>query len=171
MCQVAIKQFLQENDALADVYYRYTNNRYDGLTALEQYRGEEFMTNINTPTVGFFTKSPGFGVCGPEAVSASGAVDAKKCKVDFNRHHDAEHASPRYFFYFWRPDLFPGFADAMPSGTITDVDRDGNRLLRQLHDNLDANFERVASNSLFHVYDLHKKKTAVPPTSFGNEIR
>jgi hypothetical protein len=65
---------------------------------------------------------------------------------------------PRYFFFFWSPDLFPGFADDVPSYTIIGDSRGGDSLIQRLRDRLDAHYTLLHTDHLFRVYDLQKRK-------------
>jgi hypothetical protein len=149
-----------ETAQLREIIHRWKLDPYAGLEDLKKFAGELYITNINTPTVGFFTDSPGYGVCGPDTVTASGGIDRSRCKVAFMRRFDVYDAQqPRYFFYFWSGDLFPGFADVLPSDTLIGGDRAGDSLIKLLQDRLDHHFTRVYENHLFKVYDLHQRRS------------
>jgi hypothetical protein len=152
-----------ERDALRDILGKWRNNHYADLQDLKRFAGELYVTNINTPTVGFFTEAPGYGVCGPETITADGAVDKTQCKIAFMRRADLhDQQPPRYFFYFWSKELFPGFADVLPSGTLCGENRGGDELIEQMQDRLDTHFAMIYENRLFRVYDLRQRPTPSP---------
>jgi len=67
---------------------------------------------------------------------------------------------PRYFLFFWSPDLFPGFSDCLPSGYFPGAERGGDSCIAKLYRRLSSRFEPVYENKLVIVFDLHSKRTA-----------
>jgi hypothetical protein len=144
---------------LANILALWKADPYADLGDIKQFAGELYITNINTPTVGFFTGSPGYGVCGPDTITAEGTIDKSRCKIAFMRRTDVyDEQTPRYFFFFWSKTLFPGFADDLPSETLLGDNRGGDALIKLMQDRLDTHFIKVYENRLFRVYDLHQKK-------------
>jgi hypothetical protein len=128
---------------------------YSQLVALQQFAGELYMTNINTPTVGFFTQEAGFGICGLESIGAQGKIDTSQCKVAFMRQHDYyAQQTPRYMFFFRSPEFFPGFADCLPSETLFASERAGEHCLDVMHQRLTEQFPKIYENALFEVFEL-----------------
>lgn len=144
-------------EKFAGVIPAYRQNRYARLEDLRRYfAGQLTMTNINAVTVGFLTQEAGFGVCGPEAVPDRGSIDPQKCYVAFMRRHDHyAKVRPRYFVFFWSRDLFPGFADCLPSGILLGQERGGDSCVAVMHRRLSERFQRVFDNGVFEVFDLH----------------
>ncbi len=159
--------------ALAGTVYRVVSNtsaetshilglnpqKWAPLNAIRRYNGALFMTNINVPTVGFLTRAPGFGVCGPKSVKNDGNLDLLACKTAFMRRYDYWLLQrPHYFFYFTLPELFPGFADCMPKGLLLGSTRDDSGCMHDLAYRLESRYSRVMSNSVVTVFDLSKPK-------------
>lgn len=145
---------------IRNVKDQWKKDPYADLVDLQQFAGELFVTNINVPTVGFFTDSPGYGVCGPETITADGDIDRSKCKVAFMRRTDVYDRQPaRYFFFFWSPELFPGFADDLPTATLMSGERGGDARIQQMRERLDTHYELAHQNRLFRVYDLGSRKS------------
>jgi hypothetical protein len=119
------------------------------LENLRRFGGELYLTNINTPIVGFFTRAPGFGVCDQESISPDGSISIGRCHVSFMRRANQYRAqTPRYFFFFGQDGFQPGFASkAMLEGS-------GRIALRS---RLETRFEKIHENSLFSVFDLHRE--------------
>jgi hypothetical protein len=133
--------------------------KWSPLNAISRYKGSLFMTNINVPTVGFLTRAPGFGVCGPKSVKKDGSLDLLACKTAFVRRYDYWLSQrPRYFFYFTSPELFPGFADCMPQGLLLGSARDDSGCMQDLADRLESRYARVMSNGIVTVFDINKPK-------------
>jgi len=140
---------------LVSDFYQH-KNRF--LADAQRFDGEVFMTNINTPPVAFFVRERGHGVCGPESIEDGGVIDVGSCKVAFMRTAPSDPANrPRYFFLFWSRELFPGFADCLPSGALIGQER-GEDCISLMRARLSVNFERVFKNELFEVYDLRSKR-------------
>lgn len=149
-----------EKDQVRYTLGRWREDPYADLLDLKDFANELYITNINTPAVGFFTNSPGYGVCGPETISADGRIDRSKCKISFMRRTGVyERQEPRYFFFFWAKEMFPGFADLLPSDALIGEERGGDVLIKRMQDRLDEHFTLVHQNRLFRVYDLHQRKT------------
>ena len=159
--------------ALAGTTYRLVSNtaaemsyivhldpqKWAPLNAISGYKGALFMTNINVPTVGFLTRAPGFGVCGPASVSKDGNLNLRACKTAFMRRYDYWLSQrPHYFFYFTLPELFPGFADCMPQGLLIGSTRGDGGCMQDLADRLESRYARVMSNGIVTVFDLSKPK-------------
>lgn len=127
------------------------------LSDLQQFDGQLFMTNINSPTVGFLVDYPGYGVCSPESISESGEIDLDKCSIEFIKPADIKTRSqaPKYFFYFSYPPLFPGFADCMPSNTMVGA-RGGDACMGLMKQHLSKNYKMVFENDTFIVFDLQQ---------------
>jgi hypothetical protein len=138
------------------VYARYATNPHQSLEALRAFATGTFMTNINVPTVYFFTQRPGFGVCGIESVDGNGAADFSKCKIAFMKHKERYFGTrPDYFFRFKLPGYFPGFADCAPWGTnIAEVqeNRGSMNCFEAQAIRLNRLFPVVFDNSLVSVY-------------------
>jgi hypothetical protein len=125
------------------------------LYEISRFDGALFMTNINSPTVGFLTQAPGFGVCSPNAVGQDGTLHLKECKVALMRRYEYwATQQPRYFYYFTAPQLFPGFADCLPEGSIIGSERGGNACMQQLLDALWDNYPVAMKNNIVIVFDL-----------------
>ena len=140
---------------LHQVVASFREYRYTDLEQLRGFAGHLYMTNINTPTVGFFTKEAGFGACDLRSLPDSGGIDTSTCKVaDVKRYSALLAQRPRYFFLFHTSDLFPGFADCLPTGTLLGVERGGNACIDFMRLRLSSQFPRVYENRLFEVYDL-----------------
>jgi hypothetical protein len=138
---------------------------YDALNDLEKFRGQLFMTNINIPTVGFLTRAPGFGVCGPQAIGIAGEIDLQYCKSALMKRYDYWAARrPALFYYFDDRRLFPGFADCVPTGTLTGTERSGPACMRELLEKLSRQYRLISQNSLVRVFDLSS-----PPESEHDE--
>jgi hypothetical protein len=143
------------NSELTQVRNEHRQLRYRHLTDIEQFAGQLFMTNINIPTVGFFVKEAGFGVCGLDSLLEDGNVDPARCKVSFMRRLDYWRAQqPQYFFFFFTPDLFPGFADCLPSTTLISQARLGDTCVSMMRDRLSSQYTLVLANPIFEVYNL-----------------
>jgi hypothetical protein len=154
---VVVRAQLQGLSAVAHEYREY---RYVDLGDLrDRFIGASFMTNVNPVTVGFLTGTAGHGVCGPQSVAASGAIDLSGCHSLYARRRDHYLARvPRYFFFFHSADLFPGFADCLPSGYLPGQDRGGDTCLGTMRQRLASRFDNVYENRLFTAFDL-----AAPP--------
>jgi len=132
-----------------------SENMYGEMDDLSRFDDGLFLTNVNVTTVGVITRHAGFGVCGPEAVGRDGKVDLSKCKAVFMRRADFWRAQqPKYYFYFWSPTLFPGFADCLPTGTLPLEARGGTSCMEDQLARLQANYTKVYENGLFKVFDL-----------------
>jgi hypothetical protein len=129
--------------------------RYAKLADLKSFPGALFMTNINTPIIGFFARAPGYGVCELDSLPDAGGVNSQACRIDFQRRHAYWAAQPpRYFYFFRAPELFPGFADCLPGGTLQSVDRGGDDCVAREHDRLSERAEKIFDNGIFEVFDL-----------------
>ena len=134
-------------------------NIWDPLYVIRRFGGEFFMTNINVPTVGLLTAAPGFGVCSPGSVGRSFELDLHQCKTAFVRRYSFwSHQRPRYFYYFALPELFPGFADCMPTGLLSGSNRGGNQCMQDLKDRLTNQYALVMKNDVVSVFDLSQAK-------------
>lgn len=128
------------------------------LVSLRAYKGQLFMTNINVPSIGYFAESPGYGVCGRNAVGTDGTLKVKECKIQQMRRTEYWLSQrPAHFIYFKQGRVFPGFATCWPKGAYLGVLRGGSGCNEELGERLAANFRMVASNHLFDVYDLGSK--------------
>ena len=129
-------------------------NVVEQLAGLKKYSGELFMTNINLPTVAFFSEAPGFGVCELETVAADGTLHDKRCKVAYMRRLEYwQKQPPQYFFFFWHPHVFPGFSDCFPADFLP-VQPGTEDCLPRLKRRLADHFPLIERNSLYEVYDL-----------------
>jgi hypothetical protein len=136
---------------------QFAGNPYTELEDLRRFSGELFVTNINSPPVGFFVQSAGYAVCGARGVSDDGAINVNECKIAFMRQHDLYRSMrPRYFFFFSCGALFPGFADVLPDGVLLGQQRGNLNAVDQMRARLDTHYPCVFQNGLFHVYDLHR---------------
>jgi hypothetical protein len=143
---------------------QYASNEFAHLEDLRQFSGELFVTNVNSPTLGFLLQSAGYGVCGPKGIGDDGEIDVNECKIAFMRQHaHYKQMRPRYFFFVHSPKLFPGFADVLPDGTLAGQDRGGTKAVERMRTNLESHYECVFKNDLFLVYDLHKPKEGETP--------
>jgi hypothetical protein len=128
---------------------------YDALNDLEKFRGQLFMTNINVPTVGFLTRAPGFGVCGPQAIGIAGEIDLQYCKSALMKRYDYWAARrPALFYYFDDRRLFPGFADCVPTGTLVATERSGSACMTELLEKLSQQYRLILQNPFVRVFDL-----------------
>lgn len=122
------------------------------------FRGEVYMTNINPVTVGFFAEEIGHGVCGAPSLPESGDIDVTKCHSLYARRQDHYRGvRPKYFFFFPR-DLFPGFAECLPSDLLPALQRGGDECVSIMRKRLTERFRKVYVNDLFEVFDLHSAK-------------
>jgi hypothetical protein len=151
--------------AVADIY---ASNPGRSLEALRDFRDGYFMTNINTPTVYFYVRQPGFGVCGLDSVRENGKIDLEQCKIAFMRNASRYAASaPSYFFFFRQPRYFPGFADCLPSNTIFGQQElaSGANCLPQQEDRLRKSYARVFDSDVFSVFDLRQPMKSAAESS------
>jgi hypothetical protein len=133
-------------------------NELSSLSQLDRYRGALFMTNINVPIIGFFTSSPGFGVCGLDSVSVDGVLNRQDCKVaQMRRQRYWDQQQSKYFFFFKQGRVFPGFATCWPKDAYLGLLRGGAGCNEKLGSRLAQNFSVIDSNELFDVYDLTKR--------------
>lgn len=129
------------------------------LEALRKFSGGYFMTNINTPTIYFYTRQPGFGVCGLDSIDAEGRVELAKCKIAFMRNAKRYAATPpAYFFFFKEARYFPGFADCLPSNAMVGQQElaGSTDCLAEQDKRLSTSYERVFNSDTFSVFDLHR---------------
>ena len=133
-------------------------NLDSSLVDLQRFGGYLFMTNINSPTVGFLVNYPGYGVCGPDSVSENGEIKKELCSIEFIKSEDivTRRQQPRYFFYFTYPSLFPGFADCMPPNTMVGA-RGGDQCMSLMERNLSSNYNIIFQNDVVMVFDLQQK--------------
>jgi hypothetical protein len=144
---------------LENVYSVYRSNWNASLDELNRFSGNLYMTNINVPVVGFLTRSPGYGVCDQDSISAQGTLNLNDCKVAFNRRNNLYATQrPKYFFFFTRPEFFPGFADCLPDTQLSE----GGECVPFMRRRLASNFDRVFKNETFEVYDLHNEVNLHP---------
>jgi hypothetical protein len=136
----------------AAVYREAKFNRLDEIR--KRFRGEVFMTNINPVAVGFFAEEAGHGVCELASLPETGDIDPGRCHVSYMRQHEYYRSvRPRYFFFF-REELFPGFAECFPTAMMPLQHRGGDDCVRQMEDRLSARFEKTYEDALFQVFDL-----------------
>jgi hypothetical protein len=140
-------------------------NRYRLLSELRnRFAGQTFMTNINVTTVGFLLQERGWGVCGPQSVSETGRIDPIGCHSSYvRRPQNVLPSSPRYFFFFWSGELFPGFSDCLPSAYFPGDQRGGDSCIADLYNRLSSRFRPIYENKLVIVFDLHSKRLAPLP--------
>jgi hypothetical protein len=124
----------------------------------ERFAGSLYMTNISAVTVGFLVQEAGWGVCSLAAVPADGDIRPEACD-SFNIRRPERYADvrPRYFFFFWSPDLFPGYSDCLPSGYFPSDERGGDACIATLYRRLTGRFEKVFENQLVIVFDLGRR--------------
>lgn len=132
-----------------------TSFRY--LEEIRRFNDGFFMTNINTPLIGFMTNQPGFGVCGLASVGESGGLAPRHCRIaplrQYARYVDQR---PRYFFFFVLGVHFPGFATCQPYETMTDstTGLTGAECHDEQRKRLDRQFRLVLDNPSVRIYDL-----------------
>ena len=137
------------------VYREAKFNQLDEIR--RRFSGEIFMTNINPVTVGFFAGEAGHGVCELPSLPEVGDIDPSRCHVSYVRQQEYYRAvRPRYFFFF--RELFPGFAECLPSALMPMQHRGGDDCVKQLEDRLSARFAKAYENALFQVFDLAVSK-------------
>ena len=138
----------------------YSQNPSVELEHLRKFASAPFMTNINVPTVYFYTASVGFGVCGLNSISDNGRLDLSGCKIALVRDRGAyDNIRPSFFFLFKVAPYFPGFADCGPSGFILpeeQLERAPPNCIEIQKSRLDKNFSKVLDTKLFNVYDLNR---------------
>jgi hypothetical protein len=137
-------------------------HRYRALGEVgDRFAGNVFMTNISALTVGFLMKETGWAVCGLDAIPEHGDLNPLAChSANMRRPEQYLGLRPRYFLFFWSPDLFPGFSDCLPSGYFPGAERGGDSCIAKLYRRLSSRFEPVYENKLVIVFDLHSKRTA-----------
>jgi hypothetical protein len=130
---------------------------YDLLDDVGRFAGQPFMTDINVPAIGLFTRSVGFGVCAPESIQPSMKLDLAQCKIAMTRRYDYWRSiRPRYFFYTIDSRLFPGFADCLPANLYVGQSRRQASCLEDLRDRLSSQYALVLKNNLIEIYDLSR---------------
>ena len=139
-------------------------NELAPLVSLQAYKGRLFMTNINVPSIGFFTESPGYGVCGRDSVGIDGALTVTECKIQQMRRNEYWLTQrPEHFIYFKKGRVFPGFATCWPHGAYLGILRGGAGCNEELGERLAAHYKISASNDLFDVYDLRLEPERATP--------
>jgi uncharacterized membrane protein len=126
------------------------------LDELRRFNDGTFMTNINTPLVGFLTEQPGFGVCGLDSIDESGTPIVALCRIAMMRGY-AKYLSvrPRYFFFFSSAGFFPGFATCSPlPGRDTRSGLASEECHRRQRERLDQLFPVRFESVEVTVYDL-----------------
>lgn len=133
------------------------NESFRYLEEVRRYSDGLFMTNINTPIVGFLTKQPGFGACGLKSIASDGP-DLEQCKIALMRNADKyRQERPKYFFFFTEEfRAFPGFATCRPLGKKLDVESKllGEDCHNVLAETLNERFPAVYTAKEVIVYDL-----------------
>ena len=144
----------------ASIRSRYAQNPNVELEQLRNFASAPFMTNINVPTVYFFTGSVGFGVCGLDSIADNGHLNLDGCKIALVRDRSLyARTRPSYFFFFKVPPYFPGFADCGPPAFILPAEqqlRGSAGCFEIQRSRLDKNFLKVLDTNLFSVYDLNQ---------------
>jgi len=145
---------------IAGIQSAYAQNPNVELEHLRKFSSAPFMTNINVPTIYFYTGAVGFGVCGLDSVAENGHLDLEDCKIALVRNR-ALHANvrPSYFFFVKAPPYFPGFADCGPNTFISPEEqalRAPAGCFEIQKSRLDKNFAKVLDTRLYNVYDLNK---------------
>jgi hypothetical protein len=144
----------------ASIHSRYKQNPNVELEQLRKFASAPFMTNINVPTVYFFTGSAGFGVCGLDSIADKGNLNLDGCKIALVRDRSLyAHTRPSYFFFFKVPPYFPGFADCGPPAFILPAEqqlRAPAGCFEIQRSRLDKNFLKVLDTNLYSVYDLNQ---------------
>ena len=144
----------------ASIRSRYAQNPNVELEQLRNFASAPFMTNINVPTVYFYTSSVGFGVCGLDSIADNGHLNSDGCKIALVRDRSVyARTRPSYFFFFKAPSYFPGFADCGPPAFILPAEQQlrapaGCFDIQRLR--LDKNFLKVLDTNLFSVYDINQ---------------
>ena len=145
---------------VSDVHARYADNTKIQLEGLREFASAPFMTNINVPTVYFYTRSVGLGVCGLDSVAEDGSLDSAACKIALIRNRERyANFRPSYFILFKTSPYFPGFADCGPPGLLVADEqklRAPRNCLAIQKSRLDKNFSEVMETPLFDVYDLKR---------------
>jgi hypothetical protein len=144
----------------ASIHSRYAQNPNVELEQLRNFAAAPFMTNINVPTVYFYTSSVGFGVCGLDSIADNGHLNLDGCKIALVRDRSLyDRTRPSYFFFFNVPPYFPGFADCGPPAFILPAEqqlRAPAGCFEIQRSRLDKNFLKVLDTNLFSVYDLNQ---------------
>jgi hypothetical protein len=136
----------------AAVYRDAKFNRLDEIR--RRFSGEVFMTNINPVTVGFFAGEAGHGVCELASLPEAGDIDPSRCHVSYMQQQEHYRTvRPRYFFFF-REEMFPGFAECLPSALMPMQHRGGDDCVTQMENRLSSRFRKAYENALFQVFDL-----------------
>jgi hypothetical protein len=145
-------------NAFGNVRAKYTQNPNIELEHLRVFVSAPFMTNINVPTVYFYTGSVGFGVCGLDSIAEDGLLDLNGCKIALVRNRAVyANTRPSYFFLFKLGPYFPGFADCGPSSFVIPAEqRAPAGCLEIQKSRLNKNFLKVLDTSLFSVFDLNQ---------------
>lgn len=138
------------------------NESFRYLEEIRRYSDGLFMTNVNTPIVGFLTKQPGFGGCGLKSIASDGP-DLERCKIALMRNADKyRQERPKYFFFFteefW---AFPGFATCRPLGKKLDAESKllGGDCHNALAKALNDRFPAVYTAKEVIVYDLSHQQS------------
>jgi len=149
---------LAEAGTIGSLYLRRNiANSFRSLEDIRRFDADLFMTNINTPLVGFLTHQPGFGVCGLRSVDESGRLELRHCRIAMMRHYERYlERQPRYFFFFVRGKHFPGFATCHPDSITTDPETGliGGECHAEQRKRLDRLFRVILQNEDVRVYDL-----------------
>jgi hypothetical protein len=129
------------------------------LEALRKFDDGMFMTNINTPLIGFFTRQPGFGVCGGESINKEGRAELRHCRIAMMR-NSARYTDqrPRYFFFF--TTHFPGFATCRPLAQKVDPSSGlpGDKCYEQQRKRLAELFSVSFDSPEVTVFDLDSRR-------------
>ena len=148
---LAVKYQIGELRVAAAVYRESKFTKLDEIR--RRFSGDVFMTNINPVTVGFFAGEAGHGVCELASLPDVGDIDPSRCHVSYMRQQEYYRTvRPRYFFFF--RELFPGFAECLPSALMPMQQRGGDDCVKQMEDRLSSRFAKAYENALFQVFDL-----------------
>jgi len=139
------------------------NESFRYLDEIRRYSPGLFMTNVNTPIVGFLTKQPGFGGCGLKSIDSDGEPDLGRCKIALMRNAaDYRQEQPKYFFFFTEVfTAFPGFATCRPGGKQLDAESNllGDDCHSELAKTLEKHFPAIYTAKKVIVYDLSHKQS------------
>lgn len=138
------------------------NESFRYLEELRRYSDGLFMTNVNTPIIGFLTRQPGFGGCGLTSITSDGIPNLERCKIALTRNVSRyRQEQPKYFFFFTEKfSAFPGFATCRPLGKRLDEESKllGEDCHNALAETLEERFPAVYTANEVIVYDLSPRQ-------------
>ncbi len=130
-------------------------NRFASLVELERYVGGRVaMTNVNSTTVGFFSREAVFGGCEDRAVAPDGRPSLAGCYTAYLRGYGRSVApEPARYVLVRAAELFPGFSQCR------------EECLARLYERTALRHPVLFENRAFAVFDL----SASPPAGRGRE--